>query len=69
MSNLSLIVVLLVLLALGYQFGTRRSRSVATVNPNLRMHSRPHHYGMMVGLWAVLPAFLFFCYGCGCLLL
>lgn len=57
MSNLSLIVVLLVLLALGYQFGTRRSRSVATVNPNMRMHSRPHHYGMMVGLWAVLPAF------------
>lgn len=58
MSNLSLIVVLLVLLALGYQLGTRRSRGVATVNPDLRMHSRPHHYGMMVGLWAVLPAFL-----------
>ena len=58
MSNLSLIVLLLVLLALGYQFGTRRSRKVATVNPDLRMHSRPHHYGMMVGLWAILPAFL-----------
>lgn len=57
MSNLSLIVVLLILLALGYQFGTRRSRNIATVNPDLRMHSRPHHYGMMVGLWAVLPAF------------
>ena len=57
MSNLSLILVLLVLLALGYQFGTRRSRRIATVNPNSRMHSRPHHYGMMVGLWAVLPAF------------
>ncbi|WP_166839137.1 phosphate ABC transporter permease subunit PstC [Rheinheimera pleomorphica] len=57
MSNLSLIVVLLVLLALGYQLGMARSRKVATVNADLRMHSRPHHYGMMVGLWAVLPAF------------
>ena len=57
MSNLSLIVVLLVLLALGYQLGMTRSRKVATVNSDLRMHSRPHHYGMMVGLWAVLPAF------------
>ena len=57
MSNLTLIVVLLVLMALGYQLGMTRSRKVATVNPDLRMHSRPHHYGMMVGLWAVLPAF------------
>ena len=58
MSNLSLIVVLLILMALGYQLGTRRSRNVATVNPNVPMHSRHHHYGVMVGLWAVLPAFL-----------
>lgn len=57
MSNISLIVVLLMIMALGYQLGMTRSRKVATVNSNLRMHSRPHHYGMMVGLWAILPAF------------
>lgn len=57
MGNLSLIVVLLALMAIGYQLGMVRSRKVAAVNSGQRMHSRPHHYGMMVGLWAVLPAF------------
>lgn len=57
MSNFSLIVLLLALMAIGYQLGMVRSRKVATVNPQQKMHSRPHHYGMMVGLWAVIPAF------------
>lgn len=58
MSNFSLIVVLLALMAIGYQLGMVRSRKVAAVNPTQRMHSRPQHYGMMTGLWAVIPAFL-----------
>ncbi|MDR6983069.1 phosphate transport system permease protein [Rheinheimera pacifica] len=57
MSNISLIVLLLALMAIAYQVGMVRSRKVATINPGVRMHSRPQHYGMMVGLWAVLPAF------------
>lgn len=57
MSNISLIVLLLALMAIAYQVGMVRSRKVATINPAVRMHSRPQHYGMMVGLWAVLPAF------------
>ncbi len=58
MSNLSLMVLLLVLMAIAYQIGMARSRKVAAVNAAVRMHSLPQHYGMMVGLWAVLPAFL-----------
>jgi phosphate transport system permease protein len=54
MSNLSLIALLLALMAIGYQLGMVRSRRVATLQT---MHSRPHHYGMMVGLWAFIPAF------------
>lgn len=57
MSNLTLIVCLLVVMAMAYQLGMVRSRKVATINPVQRMHSRPQHYGMMVALWAVLPAF------------
>jgi phosphate transport system permease protein len=57
MSNLTLIVCLLVVMAMAYQLGMVRSRKVATINPAQRMHSRPQHYGMMVALWAVLPAF------------
>ncbi|GGW64205.1 phosphate ABC transporter permease subunit PstC [Alishewanella tabrizica] len=55
MNNLSLILMLLVLMAIAYQFGMTRSRSIAGGNNSSSMHSRPHHYGMMVGLWAVLP--------------
>lgn len=58
MNNLSLILMLLVLLAIAYQFGMTRSRKLAGGHNSATMHSRPHHYGMMVGLWAVLPPFL-----------
>ncbi|WP_423185485.1 phosphate ABC transporter permease subunit PstC [Alishewanella sp. d11] len=55
MNNFSLILMLLVLMAVAYQFGMVRSRKLAGGNNSAIMHSRPHHYGMMVGLWAVLP--------------
>ena len=58
MGNASLILVLLMLMALGYQAGLIRSRRVAAGNVNQRMHSRPQHYGMMVALWTLIPAFL-----------
>lgn len=58
MNNLSLIIILLVLLAVAYQLGMQRSRKLAGGQNSASMHSRPHHYGMMVGLWAVLPPFL-----------
>lgn len=56
MNNFSLIIMLLVLMAIAYQFGMVRSRSLAGGQNSATLHSRPHHYGMMVGLWAVLPA-------------
>ncbi|EJI86340.1 high-affinity phosphate ABC transporter membrane protein [Alishewanella aestuarii B11] len=55
MNNLSLIIILLVLLAVAYQLGMQRSRKLAGGQNSASLHSRPHHYGMMVGLWAVLP--------------
>ncbi|MCB5225354.1 phosphate ABC transporter permease subunit PstC [Alishewanella sp. 16-MA] len=58
MNNLSLIFVLLIFMAIAYQFGMTRSRRMAGGQNSASMHSRPHHYGMMVGLWAVLPPFL-----------
>ncbi len=58
MSQTTLIVLLLALMALGYQLGMVRSRRVAARHPAQPMHSRPQHYGVMVGLWAVLPALL-----------
>jgi len=57
MNNLSLIIILLVLLAVAYQLGMQRSRKLAGGQNSASLHSRPHHYGMMVGLWAVLPPF------------
>lgn len=60
MGNASLILILLVLMAVGYQAGLVRSRRVAAGNTSQRMHSRPQHYGMMVALWTLVPAFLIF---------
>lgn len=55
MNNLSVVIILLVVLAIAYQLGMRRSRQLAGGRNSASLHSRPHHYGMMVGLWAVLP--------------
>lgn len=60
MGNLSLIIALLVLMVIGYQLGMVRSRRVAAANRTVIMHSRPQHYGMMVALWSILPAFFVF---------
>lgn len=58
MANSSIIIALLVIMAIAYQIGLVRSRKVANSNRTVRLHSRPHHYAMMVALWAVVPAFL-----------
>ena len=46
---------LLVLLTLSYQIGWSRSRNLAT-NAGERLHSRPIYHGVLVALFAVLPA-------------
>lgn len=60
MGNPTLMLALLVLMVIGYQLGMVRSRQVAAVNKKITMHSRPQHYGMMVALWTIVPAFFIF---------
>jgi phosphate transport system permease protein len=55
MSDLVPIAVLLALLAFGYQYGLRRSRSVARASGE-RLHSLPTHYGVWVALWCGVPS-------------
>ena len=59
MNNWVLICVLLMLMAMAYQFGLSRSRSVAGAS-QVRMHSRPGYYGLLVALWCGLPALAVF---------
>lgn len=59
MSNLALLALLLVVMALAYQLGLTRSRAVAA-NRDVRMHSRPGYYGVLVALWCGLPALALF---------
>ncbi|NMA98391.1 MAG: phosphate ABC transporter permease subunit PstC [Phyllobacteriaceae bacterium] len=49
---------LLVLLALAYQFGWSKSRALATTN-GTRVHSRSQYHGALVALWTLVPAVLF----------
>ncbi|SPL71436.1 phosphate ABC transporter permease subunit PstC [Acinetobacter stercoris] len=57
--NLLLIGVLLALVAIAYQIGLRRSRSLAGKgNNSATLHSRPGYYGALVALWCGIPAFL-----------
>ncbi|MCG6118799.1 MAG: phosphate ABC transporter permease subunit PstC [Aquimonas sp.] len=59
MSNFALLLLLLGLMVVGYQAGLYRSRKMATgANAAARMHSRPHHHGSLVALWAAGPALL-----------
>lgn len=59
MSNLGLLLLLLGLMVVGYQAGLYRSRAQANGGTApVRMHSRPHHHGSAVALWAVGPALL-----------
>lgn len=55
--NLMLIGILLILMALAYQFGLSRSKSIAGKGNNSKgLHSRPGYYGSLVALWCGLPA-------------
>jgi phosphate transport system permease protein len=44
-------------MGIAYQIGMTRSKKVAR-HSSIRLHSRPHHYGMMVAIWAVLPSLI-----------
>ncbi|MBP5981955.1 MAG: phosphate ABC transporter permease subunit PstC [Halomonas sp.] len=59
MSNLALIATLLVMMALAYHLGLTRSRAMAAEH-DVRMHSRPGYYGVLVALWCGLPALAIF---------
>jgi phosphate transport system permease protein len=56
MNTLSVAIVLLVLVALAYQVGLVRSRRVAGVAADVRMHSRPGYHGLLAVLRAAVPA-------------
>lgn len=58
MSNLVLMTLLLMVMALAYQLGLTRSKrmAVTTSGAGFRMHSRPTYHGMLVAFWAVVPA-------------
>ncbi|MCF9045868.1 phosphate ABC transporter permease subunit PstC [Acinetobacter nectaris] len=59
--NLLLIGVLLALIAIGYQLGLRKSRSIAGQgNNSALLHSRPGYYGTLVALWCGIPSCLIF---------
>ena len=58
MNNLGVALALLVLATLAYQVGLVRSRKVASLATNERMHSRPGYHGLLAVLRAAVPAFL-----------
>lgn len=62
MSNLVLMTLLLMVMALAYQLGLHRSKQVAVTQTQagLRMHSRPTYHGMLVAFWAIVPAAVIF---------
>ena len=55
MNSLIVALFLLVLLSVAYQIGLTRSRAVAAT-ARRDMHSRPSYHGLMVALWAIVPA-------------
>lgn len=56
MNNLGVALVLLVLAAMAYQLGLIRSRKVASVAVDGRLHSRPGYHGLLAVLRAAVPA-------------
>ncbi len=57
--NLLLVGILLAIIAVAYQIGLTRSRSIAGKGNNSAMlHSRPGYYGTLVALWCGIPAAL-----------
>lgn len=58
MLSSNLILFLLIASGLAYHIGLARSHSIARKHPDQTMHSRPHHYGTLVLLWAIIPTAL-----------
>ena len=59
MQTSTLILALLLLTAAAYQFGRRRSLSVAGGRRGARkLHSLPAYYGLLTAIWCGLPALL-----------
>ena len=59
MQSTTVFFVLMILVAIGYMIGHKRSHAVATDHGGLKaLHSLPRHYGYMAALWAALPAIL-----------
>ena len=55
--NLLLIGILLAIIAVAYQIGLTRSKSIAGKgNSSAILHSRPGYYGSLVALWCGIPA-------------
>ena len=57
MGSIWIAAILLMMMGIAYQMGTRRSRRLATAGGS-RLHSRPQYHGTLVALWAVLPVLL-----------
>ena len=59
MQTSTLVLILLILSAVAYQFGRRRSISlVGGLKGTRRLHSLPSYYGMLTALWCAIPALL-----------
>ena len=59
MQTSTLVLILLILSAVAYQLGRRRSLSlVGGLKGTRRLHSLPSYYGMLTALWCAIPALL-----------
>ena len=59
MQSSTVVVVILVLAAMAYQFGRRRSLATVGGSRGIRnLHSLPGYYGLLTALWCALPALL-----------
>jgi phosphate transport system permease protein len=59
MQTSTLVLILLILSAVAYQFGRQRSLSlVGGLKGTRRLHSLPSYYGMLTALWCAIPALL-----------
>jgi len=62
MHNMSVVIAILLLTALSYWFGRRRSIAVVGGRRSVaQLHSLPGYYGILTALWCVLPALAVFC--------
>lgn len=58
MSNLTLLLVLLGLTSLVYQFGLWRSQRWMRTQPTTKLHSRPIYHASLLAFWCLAPALL-----------